>query len=266
MKQKTRHLILMPIAAALFAAVSLPGFAAAVNDAQWRPAVAWESNGSNRTGGQDIAHSGDMLLLTLGRSVYVDLQRAMQAALSNNEITNVRVALQEARDALDRLLLPSETEALDSLDARLPFVSSQPVGTGTPPGADLWVPVGAQGDDIWLYAPARAGAGTDRTGPPVYPGAKHLNVVTSSTQYSLGVFPLQRVSRYLESARASANSGQPDLAAVRNAVQRALAAFQWYGSGTAPGPYAIYDDVADARVVAAGPGFRADRATSDRLF
>ena len=55
-----------------------------------------------------------------------------------------------------------------------------------------------------------------------------LDVVTSSIQYSLGMFPLQKVKEDLDAARATASLSKPDWAGTLEAVQSALAAFHWY--------------------------------------
>ena len=127
---------------------------------------------------------------------------------------------------------------------------------------ELWVPVEAEIDDVMVYAPEAVKASTHEAIHQARAAAaagdraratKQLDVVTSSLQYSLGVFPLLKVSRDLDAADASASLAQPDWTGALEAVQSALATFHWYTREPARGLLSAYNDVISAYVLAAGP-------------
>jgi hypothetical protein len=209
----------------------------------------------------------DPLLLQLGRSVYADLQQARQAAL-DKEVTNLRVALQEARAAIHRLQLPPE---LMALEAQLRVIRNDLKDKSKEPDQELWVPVAADIDRALVYAPealkAKARKAIRKARAATSQGDREtasaqLDVVNSSLQYSLGIFPLHRVAQNLAVAAASANLPVPDWSAVLEAVQSSLAAFNWYTQVPAHGLLSAYDAVLSAYVLATGPRFRADQRQS----
>jgi len=244
------------------AALALPGICAASGDStMWQPASGWQGSGLFRGDDHGAPATYDPLLLALGRSVYADLQRARQAAL-NRQSTNLMVALEEADDTIHRLALPPQDMALD---AQLQVIRNDLKDRSKDLDQELWEPVGAEIDDVLVYAPddikkqtyeavsqARAAAGKgDRA-----QAASQLDVIMASLHYSLGIFPLHDVKLDIESARASAAFSQPDWAGALEAVQSALATFHWYTRDSARGYLTAYDDVINAYILATEPEFR----------
>ena len=230
----------------------------------WESPSAWEGGGSLAVGNHGVPRFYDPLLLSLGRLVYADLQRARQAAL-NKESTNLQVALQEARDTIHRLELPSQVMALD---AQLQIIRNDLKDRSKGMDDELWVPVEAEIDEVLVYVPdevkpqvkeaVRKGKAAARAGDRVTASAQ-LDVITSSMQYSLGMFPLSKVKEDLNAARATASLPKPDWTGTLEAIQSALAAFHWYTRQSAHGLLAAYNDVVSAYVLAAGPRFRPDQ-------
>jgi hypothetical protein len=230
----------------------------------WESPSAWERGGSLAVGNHGVPRFYDPLLLSLGRLVYADLQRARQAAL-NKESTNLQVALQEARDTIHRLELPSQVMALD---AQLQIIRNDLKDLSKGMDDELWVPVEAEIDEVLVYVPdevkpqvkeaVRKGKAAARAGDRVTASAQ-LDVITSSIQYSLGMFPLSKVKEDLNAAWATASLPKPDWTGTLEAIQSALAAFHWYTRQSAHGLLAAYNDVVSAYVLAAGPRFRPDQ-------
>jgi len=98
---------------------------------------------------QRIPSEYDLVLLALGRSVYENLQRARQAAL-NREPTNLRVAIQEAGEALRRLQLPQEKRLLAE---QLRIIRNDLKDRSKELDKELWVPVEAEIDAALVYVP-----------------------------------------------------------------------------------------------------------------
>jgi hypothetical protein len=196
--------------------------------------------------------------LTLGRRVYADLQRARQAAL-HKEPTNLTVALGEARDTLHRLRLPADVMALD---AQLQVIRNDLHDTGKQPDDSLWVPVEAEINRVLVYAPddvgnrvrqaLRNGRSAARRGD-VETARGQLDMVASSMQYSLAMFPLNKVRSDLDAALTAASRlPKPDWSGALDAVQDALATFHWYTQRPAFGLLAAYHDVLSAYDLARG--------------
>jgi hypothetical protein len=230
-------------------------------DVEWQPASAWEYTGLFTVGNHGIPSNYDPVLLSLGRSVYADLQQARQAAL-NKEAANLWVSLQEARETIHRLRLPSRLMALES---QLRVIRNDLKDSGKALDEDLWVPVEAEIDEVLVYAPEEVKA---RTRAAVRAGraaagrgdrenaAAQLDVVTSSLKYSLGIFPLHEVERGLDTAEAAASLPKPDWAGALEAIQRMLAAFHWYTHAPTHGLLAAYNDMVSAYALASDPDFR----------
>ena len=265
MKPLQRMRLLPAIAAAVFVLVATATRAESAGpDRVWEPALGREQSALFSTGDQGSPSTYDTLLLSLGRSVYTQLQRAREAAL-HKQVTNLRVALREARDTLRRLRLPAQLTALAD---ELQVIRNDLADTSKPADADLWVPVAAQIDEVLVYAPeevrvktrqavaeGRAAAGKGDRGS----ASAQLDVVTSVLQYSLGIFPLHKVTLDLDSAWLTANLPQPDWAGTLEAVQSALAAFHWYTRDAAHGLLAAYSKLVSAYVLAGGPTVRPDQ-------
>jgi len=230
----------------------------------WESPSMWEGGGSLAVGNHGVPERYDPLLLSLGRSVYADLQRARLSAL-NKESTNLQVALQEARDTIHRLESPSQVMALD---AQLQIIRNDLKDRSKDMDDELWVPVDAEIDEVQVYVPdelkpglreavnkgmAAARAGDRKT------ATAQLDVVTSSMQYSLGIFPLHKVKEDLDVAWATASLQKPDWAGALEAVQSALAAFHWYTRQSAHHLLAACNDVVSAYVLATSPRFRPDQ-------
>ena len=223
-----------------------------------------ESGGSLAVGNHDVSRLYDPLPLSLGRLVYADLQRARQAAL-NKEPADLQVALQEARDMLHRLELPSRVMALD---AQLQIIRNDIKDRSKDMDNELWLPVEAEVNEVVVYVPdevkprvteaVRKGKAAARAGDRETASAQ-IDVLTSSIQYSLGMFPLRKVKEDLSAAWATASLPKPDWTGTLEAVQSALAAFHWYTRPSAPGLLAAYNDVVSAYVLSAGPRLRSDQ-------
>ena len=226
--------------------------------------AAREGGGSLAVGNLGVPRFYDPLLLSLGRVVYADLQRARQAAL-NKQPANLQVALQEARDTVHRLELPPQVMALD---AQLQIIRNDLKDRSKAMDEELWVPVEAEIDEVLVYVPdevkprvteaVRKGKAAARAGDRETALAQ-LDVVTSSIHYSIGMFPLRKVREDLNAAWATASLSKPDWTGTLEAVQSALAAFHWYTRQSAHGLLAAYNDVVSAYVLAAGPRFRPDQ-------
>ena len=143
MKPLQRIRLVSAIAAAVFVLVSSHAGAEAAGAESvgpvrvWEPALGREQSGLFSAGDQGTPATYDTLLLSLGRSVYTQLQRAREAALQK-QVTNLRVALREARDTLQRLRLPAQLTALAD---ELQVIRNDLADTSKPADADLWVPV-----------------------------------------------------------------------------------------------------------------------------
>ena len=237
---------------------------AAPGERVWKSPSAWEGVGSLAVGNHGVPNCYDPLLLSLGRSVYADLQRARRAAL-NKESTNLQVALLEARDTIHRLELPSQ---LMALDAQLQIIRNDLKDRSKAMDDELWVPVEAEIDAVLVYVPDDAktrvteavgkGEAAARAGDRETASAQ-LDVITSSMQYSLGMFPLHKVKEDLDVAWATANLPKPDWAGTLEAVQSALATFHWYTRQSAHDLLTAYNEVVNAYVLATGPRFRPDQ-------
>lgn len=206
----------------------------------------------------------DPVLLTLGREVYANLQRARQAALERKSI-NLRVAIREADETVHRLLRPAEATPLHE---QLEIIRNDLRDSHKNLDNELWVPVEAEIDDMLVYVPedvkAQAHAAIRSAREAAAQGdrqrvAKQLDVVTSSLEYSLGIFPLGRVRADLGAAQASAALEPPDWTGALEAVQSALATFHWYVRAPAHALLSAYNDVVNAYVLAAGPRIRDDQ-------
>jgi len=250
--------------ALLVAAIALPVMAGAGAQPasrpgeQWLPVLSWGGSSLYQAGNQRIPLKYDTVLLSLGRSVYADLQRARQAAL-NRETTNLQVAIREAEQTVHRLQMPAE--ALPLVE-QLQIIRNDLKDRSKDLDQELWVPVEAEIDDVMVYAPEAVKASTHeaihqaRAATAAVDRARatqQLDIVTSSLQYSLGVFPLLKVSRDLDAAAASASLAQPDWAGVLEAVQSALATFHWYTREPARGLLSAYNNVINAYILATGP-------------
>lgn len=263
MKPMTVKTILIPVGAVLLALSAGRGIGAPAVE-QWLPSSNRIASDTFEVGNRDMQLNFNALLLTLGRSVYEDLQRARQAAL-NKRSTNLVVSLREARDAVDRLLLPSQARALE---AQLRIIRNDIGDHSKRLDADLWAPVEAEIDDALAYEPEAVRTGVHAavgkgqaaaTADDRAEAEKQLEVVTSSLEFNLGIFPVHAVDRDLASALTSATLPKPDMNGALEAVQSALAKFHWYTRESARGLLAAYNDVINAYVLATGPAFRADR-------
>jgi len=206
---------------------------ASAGEPTWQPATDWDASTGLFSAG-DVPGDYDPVLLTLGRSIYIDLQRARQAVLQKHP-TNLKVALLEARDDVHRLRLPAGVMALD---AQLQVIRHDLQDAGKQPDASLWVAVEAEINRVLVYAPVDTG---NRVREAVHNGrlaasrgdalgAKNqLDLVADSMQYSLGMFPLNQVRTDLTAAlRAATQRPAPDWDGALDAVQDALATFHWY--------------------------------------
>jgi hypothetical protein len=217
--------------------------AASGNGERWMPVLSWQGSSLYQFDKQRLPSDYDPVLLALGRSVYADLQRARQAAL-DREPTNLRVAIEEAGETVHRLQGPAEATPLEG---QLQIIRNDLRDRSKELDEELWVPVEAEVDAVLVYAPEPVKA---RTHERV---AQQLDVVTSSLQYSLGVFPLQKVKRDLDAAHASASLAEPDWTGALEAVQSALATFHWFTRVPAHALLSACNDVVSAYVLAAGP-------------
>jgi hypothetical protein len=223
----------------------------------WQPALDWSGGtGLFRTG--DVPGDYNPLLLTLGRSIYADLQRARLAAI-HKEAVNLSVALHEARDTLHRLRLPAGVMALE---AQLQVIRNDLHDLTKSPDDSLWVPVEAEIGRVLVYAPddlrgrvaeaLRTGrAAADKRDRQT--AEDQLDTVSASMQYSLGMFPLNRVRADLDAAlTAAARRPEPDWTGALKAVQTMLATFHWYTQGTANTLLSAYYEVQHAYTLARG--------------
>jgi hypothetical protein len=239
------------------------GMATPGNHDQWRSPVPGADGSLFQVDSQRIPPEYDLVLLALGRSVYEDLQRARQAAL-NRESTNLRVAIQEAREMLRRLQLPEETRLLEK---QLQIIRHDLRDRSKELDNEVWVPVEAEIDAGLVYVQegeqAAARQGINKAGTVTEGAREHvpeqLDVVTPTLKYSLGVFPLARVKEDLEAAQASASLSEPDWTGSLEAVQTALATFHWFTRLPSHGLLSAYNDVVNAYVLAAGPAIRDDQ-------
>lgn len=265
MKPLRRNRLLMPLLAGFLVMASAQGSTgyAGVTE-EWQSASDWERPAWPAVGDRGVPLRYDPLLLQLGRSVYAELQEARQAAL-NKEATNLRVALREARDTVQRLQLPPE---LMALDAQLRVIRNDLKDRSKRLDRDLWVPVEAEIDQVLVYAPddlkASAKAGIRKARAATARGDREatsaqLDLVTSTLQYSLGIFPLHKVKQDLAVALAAADMPKPDWTGALESVQSSLAAFHWYTQVPAHGLLSAYNAVVSAYALAAGPQFRADQ-------
>ena len=225
-------------------------------DPVWQPASVWDA-GARLPDSEQVPADYNPMLLTLGRSVYADLQRARQAVL-HKESGNLDVALEEAEDTLHRLQLPANVMALD---AQLQVIRNDLHDWSKQPDAGLWVPVEAEISKVLVYAPDELGS---RTTEAVRKGrtaaangdrqtaAGQLDVITNSMQYSLGIFPLNKVRTDLAAALAAAKRAPPDWDGALKAVQNSLATFHWYTQEPANTLLSAYADVTHAFTLAQG--------------
>ncbi len=265
MTSRVKNRLLMPLLAGLVAVASAQASTGSAGmSGEWQPAFDWERPAWPAVGDQGVPLRYDPLLLQLGRSVYADLQEARQAAL-NKEATNLRVALREARDTVHRLQLPPE---LMALEAQLRVIRNDLKDRSKSLDGDLWVPVEAEIDQVLVYAPealkASAKAGIRNARAATARGDRaaastQLDVVTSSLQYSLAIFPLHKVRQGLAAALAAADMPTPDWSAALQAVQSSLAVFHWYTQVPAHGLLSAYNAAVSAYALAAGPQFRPDQ-------
>jgi len=257
------RLILMSITV-LLATGANPGLAATADRDEWRPVLPGKTGSLFQDDSRRIPPEYDLVLLALGRSVYEDLQRARQAAL-NRESTNLLVAIREARDTLRRLQIPPETRLLET---QLRIIRNDLKDRSKELDRELWVPVEAEIDAALVYVPedekAQAQAAIQQASTAVAQGdrkrvLKQLDVVTSTLQYSLGVFPLPGVKEDLDAAHASASLSEPDWSGALEAIQSALATFHWFARVPASGLLSACTDVVNAYVLATGPDIRDDQ-------
>lgn len=257
--------LIIPMMIALCALTAPPAIGGLAGEtAIWQPMVAWEKTGSETGNEQRFPRGYDPLLLSLGRSVYADLQEARQAAL-NKRITNLRVSLQEARETLHRLRLPGQVVALQN---QLRVIRNDLQDRSKSLDDELWVPVEVEIDEVLVYAPekirTKTSAAIKKGRSAAHKGDSEtamaqLDVVTSSLQYSLGIFPLHKVKQDLETAWLTASLPKPDWTGTLEAVQSALATFHWYTRVPIHGLLAAYDNVISAYVLASNPAFRPDQ-------
>ncbi|MEZ5543467.1 MAG: YfdX family protein [Pseudomonadota bacterium] len=254
----TLHPRLTIAIAAVLAVVTTGAMAtAAGTGTAWEPVLSRQDGSLDRLG-QHVPPQYDLALLALGRAVYADLQRARQAVL-DRKTTNLYTALREASETVRRLQRPAEYAPLR---AQLQIIRNDLADRGKQLDQTLWVPVMAEVDDVLVYLPgqaqartrtalrqARAAAAAGTRGQV----AAQLDVVTASLEYSLGVFPLDRVGADLDAARRSAGTKPPDWSGALEAVQSALAAFHWYTRVPARALLSAYNDAISAYVLATGP-------------
>jgi hypothetical protein len=249
-----------------------PVCSGSVGEPVWKPPSVWDaSTGLFRAG--DVPEDYNPALLTLGRSIYVNLQRARQAAVQK-QATNLTVALEEARDSIHRLRLPTDVLALD---AQMQAIRNDLHDTGKQPDTSLWVPVEAQIDKVMAYAPAATGSrvrealhkGRTAAGQGDARAAEsQLDAIAASMQYSLGIFPINQVRTDLSAAlRSATERPEPDWDGALDAVQDALATFRWYTEEPTYGLLAAHHDLMRAYALARGMRARPEqwRQTSEYL-
>jgi hypothetical protein len=265
MKSIHHALYLVPAAAAFFVLTSRITLAqSGGKGGMWQPVSAWEETESLNVGDHEGPLTYDPLLLSLGGSVYADLQVARQAAL-NKQATSLQVSLKEARDTIRRLRLPSQLMALND---QLRVIRNDFKDTSKSLDDELWVPVETQIDEVLVDATQEVRPKTNevlRKGGSAAGKSNRetastpLDVDTLSLRYRLGIFPLYKVKQDLDAAWATANLPTPDWAGTLEAVQNALATFHWYTRISTQGLQAAYNDVVNAYVLASGPRFRPDQ-------
>lgn len=225
-----------------------PVWSGSVGVPVWQPPSHWDASTDLFRAG-DVPQDYNPVLLTLGRSIYVDLQRARQAAVQK-QATNLTVALEEARDSIHRLRLPTDVMALD---AQLQTIRTDLHDTSKQPDTSLWVPAEAEINKVMVYAPAATGSkvrealhrGRAAAGQGDARAAEsQLDLIAASMQYSLGIFPLNQVRTDLNAAlKSTAVRPGPDWDGALDAVQDALATFRWYTEEPAYGLLAAHHDL-----------------------
>jgi len=261
MKQSKRNALVIVSAVALLAVLSTRVTAVFGAGEEWQPVLTWRGSSLYQVEHHRVPSQYDPVLLVLGRSVYADLQRARQAAL-DREPTNLRVAIREAGETVHRLQQPPEATPLRE---QLEIIRNDLRDRSKGLDRELWVPVEAEIDDVLVSVPdevkARAHEAIQKAGEAAAQGdrkrvAEQLDVVTSTLEYSLGIFPLSKVGVDLDSAQASASLEPPDWTGALEAVQSALATFHWYTRVPAHALLSAYNNVVNAYVLAAGPIMR----------
>jgi len=263
MNNSLRTALVVASAAALLATGASQGLVAAGYAAQSRPVTPGETGSPVQVDSRRMPPDYTWVLPALGESVYEDLQRAQQAAL-DRESNGLRVAIQHARETLQRLRPSAQARQLET---QLQIFHDDIRHNGKEPDDELWVPVGAGTDAARGYMPeavkaaaheAARQAGTAAEGERVR-ATEQQDVVAFSRRSSLGVFPLSRVMADLDAAQASANLSAPDWAGALEAVHSALATFHWFGRVPARGLLSGSDAVVSAYVLATGPVIRDDQ-------
>ncbi|MCP5304760.1 MAG: hypothetical protein H6953_04890 [Chromatiaceae bacterium] len=197
----------------------------------------------------------DPVSLQLGRDLYASLQNARSAA-RDKQPALLRIALQEAVDDLATLQLPEEQTALL---AQLRIIRNDLSDSRKPLDHQLWVPVQVDIDESIKDAPvdvqhqvrAAVQSGKQAATQGDRDRAKaHLDQVTSTLSYSLGVFPLQRMSALLDAALRAAYADPPNWDSVIDLVNHATAAIRWYAHVPVSGLAGAYSDVINAHRLA----------------
>lgn len=264
MKPSKRNPVVVVSVVTLLAALSTRVSAVSGVGEEWQPILPWQVSSRHQLETYRIPSQYDPVLLALGRSVYADLQRARQAAL-DREATNLQVAIREARDTVRRLKSPMEAKPLQE---QLEIIRNDLKDRSKDLDRGMWIPVEAEIDDTLVDAPetmkARAHEAIHKASEAAAQGdrqrvTEQLDVVTSTLEYSLGVFPLGKVDADLQSAQATASLSPPDWTGTLEAVQSALASFHWYTQAPAHALLSAYDDAVNAYVLAVGPAIRDDR-------
>lgn len=209
----------------------------------------------------------DAYLLSQGKEVYAQLLMARQAALNKNADGFIN-ALGFAREALDNLQVPDQVKTLDK---QLGIIKQDLGKQGGKLNSDLWVPVEAQlrsalifnSDTIIDQAAASASKGVEAARNNDNSAVRAaLDEVVQASTYNLGVFPLSKVKADLDAASAAADNDNPYWPGALEAVQSALATFQWYEQVPAHGLLAAYTDAVSAYALATSPNFRIDQRQS----
>jgi len=241
------------------------GLADAAGSAEvWQPASVWDHPPVSEIGNRRVPQNYNPVLITMGRMVYADLQSARQAALNRNAML-LRIDLQQVREALHRLQMPPKMMALE---AQLTVIENDLKDRSKGLDADLWVPIEAEIDDVLTYVPDDMKAGTRQAIHKARRAAgrgdraavsRQLDVVTSSLEYSLVMFPLHKVWLDIRNAEDSANLPRPDWTGALEAIQRAMASIRWYTKVPIHGLLTAYNAVINAYVLQTGPNFRPDQ-------
>lgn len=264
MKQSQQNVYVVASAVVLLVALAARVPAVSAADGEWQPVLPWQGKSLNQVETYRVPSQYDLVLLALGRSVYADLQQARQAAL-DREVTNLRVAIREARDTVRRLQSPMEAKPLQE---QLAIIRNDLRDSSKDLDEGMWVPVEAEIDATLVDVPedvkARAHAAIHEARKAVAQAdrqqvAEQLDIVTATMEYSLGVFPLGKVREDLDSAQASASLSPPDWTGTLEAVQSALASFHWYTQAPVHALLSAYSDAVNAYVLAAGPVIRDDQ-------